>query len=221
MSRSRQGSPCVRRGGPPPARTVASSRIRSRGDPRSPDATRVRAFQPVRIRSPECEWKVDSDLTAAHLCVGKDCESAQPPAPEPPSPQRAEPCSLTVPLHRPDTSGVATPARVHVPDALGTNRYLRSTWHPERQLTTISIWSDNNVCLAATNLEAHELPLLISHCETALNDAASSFSPAPFDWTPSAPGRRLFADLSRHARLVTHKSTSALALWCRRKRPCG
>ncbi len=113
--------------------------------------------------------------------------------------------SLTMPRHSPDTAGVATPARIHVPDALGTNRYLRSTWHPERQVTTISIWSDN-VCLAATNLEAHELPLLISHYATALDDAASSFLPAPFDWTtsPSAPGRHpLFAALTRHARSAT------------------
>lgn len=128
-----------------------------------------------------------------------------------------------MPRHSPDTAGVATLARIHVPDALGTNRYLRSTWHPERQVTTISIWSDN-VCLAATNLEAHELPLLISHYATALDDAASSFLPAPFDWTtsPSAPGRHpLFAALTRHARSATSKSTSVVERWCQRKRRCG
>ncbi len=76
---------------------------------------------------------------------------------------------------------------MHVSDCVSGNSFIRSTWHGDKRLMTVSIWQDN-VCTSVTRIDTAGMAALASHFTAALGDAASrpvtEDSFASFDWTP-------------------------------------
>ncbi len=72
--------------------------------------------------------------------------------------------------------------RVLVPQALGSDEFLRITWHEGRRLMVFSHW-DGDHCVAATPVRIDQLGELAQLTVAAL---AQSIEPAA--WAPPHPG---------------------------------
>jgi hypothetical protein len=68
--------------------------------------------------------------------------------------------------------------RVLVEDLRGNGAYLRVTWHPDGQAFVVSHW-DGAVCVAATRVDVHDAPNLISVLADGLGDALAVPSAIP------------------------------------------
>lgn len=63
--------------------------------------------------------------------------------------------------------------RLFLPDARGSHRYLRVTWHKETSTIVLSHWQDE-VCVASTPVPLEDATKLIGLIVGALKEAATS-----------------------------------------------
>jgi len=75
--------------------------------------------------------------------------------------------------------------RVLVPQALGSDEFLRVTWHESRDVMVFSHW-DGNHCVAATPVRVADIAELAQLTASAL---ASSPSAEPSSWPAPNPSK--------------------------------
>jgi hypothetical protein len=77
--------------------------------------------------------------------------------------------------------GINERHRVLIPQALGSDEFLRVTWHANRELMVFSQW-DGDRCVAATPVRISDIAELAS-----LMAQAAGRATAPSSWPPPAP----------------------------------
>ena len=80
-------------------------------------------------------------------------------------------------------SGGDVRRRVLVPQALGSDEFLRVTWHESREVMVFSHW-DGDHCVAATPVRVADIAELVALTASAL---ASSSSAGPPAWPAPSP----------------------------------
>lgn len=68
--------------------------------------------------------------------------------------------------------------RVLVPQALGSDEFLRATWHDTREVVVFSHWS-GDTCVAAIPVRVGDLPELAELVDEAINGDRLADWPAP------------------------------------------